>query len=1255
MPHPTDSQHIYQRVIPASGGDDSLSLIACQVRRGSRILDLGTGSGALGRHLAATLACAVDGVTYNTAEAELARDAYRTLHVADLDSCDLTKLFNDERYDHIICADVLEHLKQPDRVLAACSRLLADGGTLLVSIPNAAYAGLVAELLQGEFRYREEGLLDATHLRFFTHSSLLRFLSEAGWCATKIRSVRLSLEASEFRTAFDSLPPAVARYLLAMPRGLDYQFIVEARLAASLAGDKPIVADLGETGDAQARFSAQLFVKHAEGYSEQRKQVVHGIVGEHDQTLALTLPADAALTGLRVDPADRPGFLKLREIRILDAEGNLAWDWTPSGFDFDTLPCHGIVSQPALPTDSGVILLLTNEDPWFELPLSAGALNSARGGARVELRLGWPMSADYLALATHTDRLLSRLDALKEVDRLNHELQAERARLREENLTQATTMKSLLKETQTLEAQLAQSNLLIRSLQTQQAAMAAHLDRIENSTLFRVTRPLVHAKMQLDRLLSPADPAAAPATHAAQALSLPNTPVDVIVPVYRGLDDTRCCIESVLASTVTTPYRLIVINDASPEPEVTAWLRDCAARDERITLLENETNLGFVATVNRGMSVSEQNDVLLLNSDAEVANDWLDRIRTAAYSDQRIASVTPFSNNATICSYPRFCADNALPAGFDTATLDALFARCNPRGVSDLPTAVGFCMYIRRACLNEVGLFDVEHFGKGYGEENDFCMRAMEAGWRNVLAQNTFVRHAGGVSFGASKSKRELEAGAVMRRLHPDYETLVHRHITEDPAREARIRVDIARLQAGHAPLVLAVTHDRAGGTRRHIEELARHIHPRACFLMLSPGTGGESILTRPESGEGFELAFRLPDALKALVDFLRDTGVAHVHYHHLLGHPREILQLPELLGVHYDYTAHDFYSICPQISLIDQNNHYCGERGLDQCRDCLRRSPAPDNEDIVSWRERHERFLQGARTVIAPSVDTATRLRRYVPNANLRVCPHLDLEGIALPTPAAPRELDADTPLRIAIIGALSQLKGADVLEDVAVLAARQGAPLEFHLLGYAYRNLITQPRASLTVHGPYDEADLDGLLAWLKPDLVWFPAQCPETYSYTLSACLKAGAPVIGTNLGAVGARLAGRPWSWVRPWDLSAAQWLRTFETIRTQNFIAATPPPPISEPDDGGEVGGDWHYDHDYLEGITPRTAVAELPSPAQLWSLRPGRYLGRAAIRHSARQAALRSLIRLRSAPIMRGIARRIPLRVQSRIKSWLNS
>ena len=283
--------------------------------------------------------------------------------------------------------------------------------------------------------------------------------------------------------------------------------------------------------------------------------------------------------------------------------------------------------------------------------------------------------------------------------------------------------------------------------------------------------------------------AARPATAAAASSRLA---VDVIVPVYRGLAQTRRCIESVLAAPQLTPYELILINDCSPEPEIAAYLASLAGRPG-VQLLANDHNLGFVATVNRGMALHPQRDVVLLNADTEVANDWLDRLQRCATSRSDIGTVTPFSNNATICSYPEFCRDNPLPDELSLAELDRLFRRVNAGKAAEIPTAVGFCMYIRRDCLKRIGPFDAARFGKGYGEENDFSRRAVHAGWLNVLCADTCVYHEGGASFQSEQAALQLKAGATLDALHPDYAETVRRFIALDPLRELRQAIDLER------------------------------------------------------------------------------------------------------------------------------------------------------------------------------------------------------------------------------------------------------------------------------------------------------------------------------------------------------------------------------------------------------------------------------------------------------------------------------
>lgn len=266
--------------------------------------------------------------------------------------------------------------------------------------------------------------------------------------------------------------------------------------------------------------------------------------------------------------------------------------------------------------------------------------------------------------------------------------------------------------------------------------------------------------------------------------------VDVVMPVYRGYGETVRCIESVLDNRQATCFELIVVDDASPEPGLAARLDELAA-NRVLTLLRNTSNLGFVQSVNLGMSLHPGRDVVLLNSDTLVANDWLDRLRRCAYGAAKIGTVTPFSNNATICSYPGFCAENALPEGVELTELDEMFRRVNHGKSVVIPTAVGFCMYIRRTCLDQVGLFDAGNFGKGYGEENDFSMRANRQGWLNLLCADTFVYHAGGVSFMSEKDARVAAALDVLHRLHPGYEDLIRRFVAADPARDLRAAVDV--------------------------------------------------------------------------------------------------------------------------------------------------------------------------------------------------------------------------------------------------------------------------------------------------------------------------------------------------------------------------------------------------------------------------------------------------------------------------------
>ena len=259
----------------------------------------------------------------------------------------------------------------------------------------------------------------------------------------------------------------------------------------------------------------------------------------------------------------------------------------------------------------------------------------------------------------------------------------------------------------------------------------------------------------------------------------------VVVPIHDGADALRACLDS-LRRTLPREVRVELVDDASRDPAIGAQL-DALERDPpwNLRVVRQRENLGFVGTVNAAFA-RRTGDLVLLNSDTVTTGGWLERLARCAASDPRIATATPFSNNAEICSFPEFCRANPVPADPEAV---ARAAGATTPGYPELPTAVGFCMFVRGAALAAVGDFDAGTFGRGYGEENDFCLRAAALGWRNVLCDDAYVVHLGGVSFGAVGLKPGGENLARLVARYPKYNALVADFIASDPLAPIRGRI----------------------------------------------------------------------------------------------------------------------------------------------------------------------------------------------------------------------------------------------------------------------------------------------------------------------------------------------------------------------------------------------------------------------------------------------------------------------------------
>jgi len=268
----------------------------------------------------------------------------------------------------------------------------------------------------------------------------------------------------------------------------------------------------------------------------------------------------------------------------------------------------------------------------------------------------------------------------------------------------------------------------------------------------------------------------------------------VIIPVHNARQDLDSCLRSLYRNT-PAESEVLLLDDASDDPLVLPILQRWVDRaGPRWSLESAAVNQGFVGTVNLGMQMT-RGDVVLLNSDTLLTPGWLEGLHRCLESDAAIATATPWTNNGEIASMPEFCQANPIPEDVDAVA--GIIAAAGQPCYPEIPTAVGFCMAISRSAIDSLGVFDQELFGLGYGEENDFSMRARNAGLRNVLCDNVYVAHVGGRSFMPRGLRPDDGAMSRLLSRHPGYLQLIHRFISSDPLAGRRRELLSALRNAG--------------------------------------------------------------------------------------------------------------------------------------------------------------------------------------------------------------------------------------------------------------------------------------------------------------------------------------------------------------------------------------------------------------------------------------------------------------------------
>ncbi len=646
---------------------------------------------------------------------------------------------------------------------------------------------------------------------------------------------------------------------------------------------------------------------------------------------------------------------------------------------------------------------------------------------------------------------------------------------------------------------------------------------------------LSHKPARLPPFPPPAMPADIAAPRLATGASRRRRQADVVIPVYGETATVLSCLDSVLA-TVGTPHGIIVIDDASPEPALRRAL-DSLAAEGRIRLVRHARNRGFPASANDGIAAAAGRDVLLLNSDTLVPPGWLERLRDAAYTATEIGTATPLSNHATILSYPGPHGSNPVPDRAATLRLDAIARRVNNGKVVDIPVGVGFCMYIRRDCIDAVGPFRAEIFAQGYGEENDFCLRARHLGWRHVAVPGLFVAHLGGASFGhggRGQAVRHLQERneKLLNRLHPGYDRLIAAFSHADPLAEARRRFDLARWRPrasdkqarDKAESVILITHDDGGGVERQVGVAAARYRAeglRPVVLRPDQEPAGPAMVAIDGAAAGFpNLRYALPREMPELLRLLRTTNPRLVEVHHTLHHPPAIYDLIARLGLPYDVHVHDYPWFCPQVSLVGADRRYCGEPAVVRCEACVADSGRVIDEAIgvQALRDRSAAFLAAARRVVAPSADAAARMCRHFPPLRPAVVPLEDDGAVADP----PRPRAHSGLCRVCILGAIGVHKGYDVLLGCARDAAERSLKMEFVVVGHTIDDARLLATGRVFVTGRFAPEEAVNLIRAQDASVALLPSVWPETWSFALTELWRAGLSVAAFDFGAPAERI-------------------------------------------------------------------------------------------------------------------------------------
>lgn len=606
-------------------------------------------------------------------------------------------------------------------------------------------------------------------------------------------------------------------------------------------------------------------------------------------------------------------------------------------------------------------------------------------------------------------------------------------------------------------------------------------------------------------------------------------PIDILIPVYDGKEYLIPLFQSIFTNT-SLPYRLVVCDDKSSDATVLPLLNTIKNSNPTVNMiiLENAENLGFVKTVNKLAKLAE-NHFVLLNTDTEVPPNWIERLMYPVFEMEKIASTTPFTNAGTICSFPNYLEDNPIFENMNVNEIDKQFQFVNfDKTTIELPTGVGFCMGVNKTLVDNIGMFD-EIFGKGYGEENDWCQRAIEQGYKNLHVTNLFVYHKHGGSFPNEEKQRLIQTNLrILNKKHPTYDEQVQSIVTKNELSLLREILEY-KTKNNNLSSVLIFDHNLSGGAHDYIEEdiIKRVSASQAVCLIRYDFNITKKYIVKLITNKQ-EIKLQTPD-LNEIIKFLKQMQFDEIFVNSLVMYPdiKNIIGLISDIKKHTSSKVivpiHDFFPVCPSYTLLDETMTYCGVPNDDErCNQCLAKNKGEfkifeKETDIRKWRETWQKLFEQSDEILCFSHSSKTIFSKAYPNFDdkIQVFPH-DISGRYT---KIYKHDNQNKQIRIGILGGINEAKGALVIQKLVKHIETNHLNAKVILIGQISIP-ITSPYFEVT--GRYEKTKLAEIVKEKKITQFLIPSIWPETFSYTTDEIMQMGYPLIVFDLGAPAERV-------------------------------------------------------------------------------------------------------------------------------------